>query len=177
MFSPISVYLSGLPWWLNGKESTCQSRRRRFDPWVGKICWRRKWQPTPVFLPGTFHEQRSLSGYGPQGRKRLTHNLATKKQQHLFIYLSIYLPIHAFTRHFLKVDLTADTVHSEALETRFRAKIEEPAPLGVRQVACISDGIRYEVPAGAKRDADWSSFPCFSQIRSQVPIFVKKTVY
>ena len=36
-----------------------------FDPWVGKIPWRRKWQPTPVFLPGEFHGQRSLAGYSP----------------------------------------------------------------------------------------------------------------
>ena len=41
-----------LPWWLSGKESACQYRRCRFDSWVGKIPWRRKWQPTPVFLPG-----------------------------------------------------------------------------------------------------------------------------
>jgi len=34
-----------------------------------KIPWRRKWQPTPVFLPGEFHGQRSLAGYSPQGRK------------------------------------------------------------------------------------------------------------
>ena len=40
-----------------------------FDPWVGKIPWRRKWQPTPVFLPGKFHGQRSLVGYSPWGRK------------------------------------------------------------------------------------------------------------
>ena len=40
-----------------------------FDPWVGKILWRRKWQPTPVFLPGEFHGQRSLVGYSPWGRK------------------------------------------------------------------------------------------------------------
>ena len=40
-----------------------------FDPWVGKISWRRKWQSTPVFLPGEFHGQRSLVGYGPQDRK------------------------------------------------------------------------------------------------------------
>ena len=37
---------------LSGKESTCQCRRHRFDPWVGKIPQRRKWQPTSVFLPG-----------------------------------------------------------------------------------------------------------------------------
>ena len=36
-----------------------------FDPWVGKIPWSRKWQPTPVFLPGELHGQRSLAGYSP----------------------------------------------------------------------------------------------------------------
>ena len=36
-----------------------------FDPWVGRIPWRRKWKPTPVFLPGKFHGQRSLVGYSP----------------------------------------------------------------------------------------------------------------
>ena len=58
-----------LPRWLSGKESTCQCRRHRFDPWVGKIPWRRKWQPTPVFLPGESHGQRSLVGYSPWGCK------------------------------------------------------------------------------------------------------------
>ena len=51
----------------SGKEPTCQRwrhKRHRFDRWVGKIRWRRTWQPTPVFLPGESHGQRSL-GYGP----------------------------------------------------------------------------------------------------------------
>ena len=39
-----------------------QCRRPRFDPWVGKIPWRREWLPTPVFLPGEFHGQRNLVG-------------------------------------------------------------------------------------------------------------------
>ena len=39
--------------------------RRRFNPWVGRILWRRAWQPTPVLLPGESHGQRSLAGYGP----------------------------------------------------------------------------------------------------------------
>ena len=54
------------------KEPTCQCRRckrRGFNPWVGKIPWRRAWQPTPVFLPGECHGQRSLAGYSPQCRK------------------------------------------------------------------------------------------------------------
>ena len=55
-----------------GKESTCQCRRCnkcRFDPWVGKIPWKRNWQLIPVFFPGEFHEQRSLAGYSPQSRR------------------------------------------------------------------------------------------------------------
>ena len=46
-----------------------QCGRPGFDPWVGKIPWRRKWQPTPVFLPGESHERRSLVGYSPWGCK------------------------------------------------------------------------------------------------------------
>ena len=48
----------GFPSGPSGKEHTCQCRRHkrhRFDPWVWKIPWRRKWQPTPVFLPGKAH--------------------------------------------------------------------------------------------------------------------------
>ena len=59
--------LQGLPWCLSAKESTCQCRRHSFDPWVGKIPWRRKWQPPPVFLPGESHGWSSLVGYSPQG--------------------------------------------------------------------------------------------------------------
>ena len=63
-----------LPWRYSGKESTCQFKRRKrygFDPWVLKILWRRKWQPTPVFLSGKLHRQRSMVGYSPQGYKEL----------------------------------------------------------------------------------------------------------
>ena len=46
-------------------------RRHRFDPWVRKIPWRRKRQPTPVFLSRESHGQRSLAGYSPWGYKEL----------------------------------------------------------------------------------------------------------
>ena len=62
----------GLPRWLSGKESTCQRRRLRrckFDPWVGKIPWRRNWQSTLVFLLGKFHGQGSQMGHSPCGLK------------------------------------------------------------------------------------------------------------
>ena len=48
-----------------------QCRGPQFDPWVRKIPWGRKWQPTPVFLPGKSHWQRSLVGYSPRGCKEL----------------------------------------------------------------------------------------------------------
>ena len=63
----------------SGKESTCQHRRherRGFDLWVGKIPWSRKWQLTPVFLPGKFHGQRNLVGYSPWDCKRIGHHWA-----------------------------------------------------------------------------------------------------
>ena len=48
-----------------------ETRRLRFNPWVGKILWSRKWQPTVIFLPGKSHGQRSLVGYSPCGPKKL----------------------------------------------------------------------------------------------------------
>ena len=58
----VCKHIEGLPRWLSDKESTCQCRRHRFDPWVRKISWRRR-KNTLVFLPGKFHGQRSLEGY------------------------------------------------------------------------------------------------------------------
>ena len=58
----------GVPGRTSGKEPACQCRRHKrygFDPWVGKIPWRRVWQPTPVFLPGESHEHKRLVGYSP----------------------------------------------------------------------------------------------------------------
>ena len=68
----IFTFTSSLPRWLSGKESACQSRRCRrhsLDPWVGKTPWRRKWQPTTVFLLGKSHGQRGMVGYSPWGHK------------------------------------------------------------------------------------------------------------
>ena len=52
-----------------GKEAACKSPR--FNPWAWKISWRREWLSTTVFLPGEFHEQRSLAVYSPWGHKEL----------------------------------------------------------------------------------------------------------
>ena len=53
-----------------------------FNTWVGKIPWKREWQPTPVFLPGEFHGHRSLVGYSPWGCKELDTTEATEHMKH-----------------------------------------------------------------------------------------------
>ena len=63
--------------------------RPRFDPWVGKIPWRRKWKPTPVSLPRKFHGRRSLVSYSPWGWKESD----TTEPLH---FTSVYLFIHSF---------------------------------------------------------------------------------
>ena len=72
--------LCGFPAHTSGKEPAFQCRRHKryvFNPWVGKILWHRKWQPTPVFLPGESHGQRHLVGYSPWGYKELDITEAT----------------------------------------------------------------------------------------------------
>ena len=69
MYPHLSVFLPG---GTSGKESACpckRHKRRGFDPWVSNVPWGRKWQPTPVSLPGKFHGRRSLEGYSLWGRK------------------------------------------------------------------------------------------------------------
>ena len=78
------------PWvfrWLSWSRVHLQCRRPRFNPWVGKIPWRRKWQPTPVFLPGNSHGQRSLAGYSPRGCKEshTTERLHTHTHTHIYV--------------------------------------------------------------------------------------------
>ena len=63
-----------LPSWLSGKESAYQYRRCGFNPWVGKISWGRKWQPTPVFLPGECPWTEEPGRLQSMGSQRVRHN-------------------------------------------------------------------------------------------------------
>ena len=72
----LSSSTPGLPWWLRWQRICSQCGRPGFDPWVGKIPWRRDWHSTPVFLPRKYHGQRSLVGYSPGGLK-VRHDWAT----------------------------------------------------------------------------------------------------
>ena len=61
----VFCFLNLLPWCLRWESICLQWRRPTFNPWVVKITWRRKWQPTPVLLPGKSHGWRKLIGYSP----------------------------------------------------------------------------------------------------------------
>ena len=94
LFQIFSNHISRLPRCLSSKDATCQYRRRKrrgFDPCIRKIPWRRKWQPSPVFLPGKSHGQRSLVGYSPWGCKELdmTEHIHT---QIIYHQLSLWWP-------------------------------------------------------------------------------------
>ena len=81
--------MKGLPLWLSGKEPTCQCRRHkrlRCNPWVRKMPWKRKQQPTPVFLSGESHGERSLVGCSPWGCRELDAIEATEHTQKSLIF-------------------------------------------------------------------------------------------
>ena len=78
----VSAWVSGFQSGASGKEPTCQCRRLKrcgFDLWVRKISWRRKWQPTSVFLPRQFHGQMNWMGYSSWVHKEsdMTERLST----------------------------------------------------------------------------------------------------
>ena len=100
MLSPIVFSPSVFPGDTSGKEPACQCRRHkrhRFDPWVEKIPWRKAWQPSPVFLSGEPHGQRSLEGYSPWGRKRVEYDWRDLARTHTFrSSLHTFKVIHFF---------------------------------------------------------------------------------
>ena len=67
-----------------------ETKRQGFDPCIGNLPWRRAWQPSPVFLPGESHGERSLVGYSPWGRKELDRTEATK---HVCLYHTFSVPL------------------------------------------------------------------------------------
>ena len=71
----------GLPRWLSSKEPACNAGDTHSNPWAKNIPWRRKEQPTPVFLPGKSQRQRSLVGYPPWGCRRVRHDWEIKHER------------------------------------------------------------------------------------------------
>ena len=87
----------GFPGGTSVKEPTCQCRRHKklgFNPWVWKIPWKREWLPTPVFLPGGYHGQRSLMGYSPLGHKELDTTERLQTHIHNVFLFSVFHICH-----------------------------------------------------------------------------------
>ena len=78
----LACYIYWLPWWLRQSRICLQCGRPRFDPWIWKIPWRRKWLPNPVFLPEELHGQRSLVGHSPWDSKESDMTEAT---EHMYL--------------------------------------------------------------------------------------------
>ena len=87
------VTSSERPWWLSWQRTRLQRGRPGFDPCVGKIPWRREQPPTPVFLPGEAHEQRSLAGYSPWGH---TESDTTEAAEHACVHMFSHYPFFFF---------------------------------------------------------------------------------
>ena len=84
----------GFPGGTSGKEFICQSRRHKrsgLDLWVGKTHWRKPWQPTPIFLPGVCHGQRSLVGYSPQVQTESDTTEATQHTHYKYVYIKHFI--------------------------------------------------------------------------------------
>ena len=73
----------------NPPPLACQCKSHRFNPWLGNIPWKRKWQSTSVFLPGKSHGQRSRMGYSLWGCKKIRHDLGLNNNIHTFIHIAM----------------------------------------------------------------------------------------
>ena len=105
------VKVLGLPKWCSGKEYACQCRRCwrcRFNPWIRKIPWWRKWQPTPLFLLGKFYGQRSLAVYNPWGHKE-SNTTEHTQQKYLPRFIKRISICKAFKRLALKETLMRES--------------------------------------------------------------------
>ena len=112
--------MRGLPRWLCGKESACQCRSHRrcgFDPWVGKIPWRRKWQPTALFLPGSPMDR---------GAWRATAHGVTKSQTRLSNRVCTHGPIKN-QMHRWEAFCGARTQYAQEVETQDIQEVETQA--------------------------------------------------
>ena len=103
---------------LSGEESTCQSRRLKCSHWVGKIPWRREWQPTPVFLPGKSHGcPGGVQSMGLQNSQMPFSNYTTLTKQgkachHSQNHVSLQRMLTWSTSSFSAIDHTASQAHS-----------------------------------------------------------------
>ena len=121
------------------------SRDGEFDPWVGKIPWTRKWQPTPVFLPGKFHVQRSLAGYSPWGHKESDMSEHTHTHTHtLLLLLHVTIPNTKDKAMLLLIDtnnslLTNSSFFHDLITTKVENRVYSGSSGSISSVQSLSN--------------------------------------
>ena len=120
-----SIWFSGLPRWLSGEESAPQCKRCGFNPWVRKIPWRRKWQPTPVFLPGKSHRKRYLVCYSPWSHKDLDMTEPTHTHTHL-IFKTFWNPVSLYLSNHTACVVLSCFSHVDSLQSQWTAARQAP---------------------------------------------------
>ena len=121
------------------------SRDGEFDPWVGKISWTRKWQPTPVFLPGKFHVQRSLAGYSPWGHKESDMSEHTHTHTHtLLLLLHVTIPNTKDKAMLLLIDtnnslLTNSSFFHDLITTKVENRVYSGSSGSISSVQSLSN--------------------------------------
>ena len=117
-------------------------RRHGFDPWVGKIPWRRKWQPTPVFLPGESQGQRSLAGYCTQGHTEIDMTEVTTHTQcnNVFIFSISFLFISLALKPSCNYAVLYNAVHQDfALYwPQYNKTVKETFKITMNKIAIIT---------------------------------------
>ena len=127
---PVCTNPSFYLWWLRWQRICLQCRRPGFDPWVGKIPWKRKWLPTPVFLPGESPRTEEPGGLQSMGSREVGHDWATKHSVPAHTWFSS----SAFSH--VSLDLTAPLTLSIPIQPLmlflFTAYFNPPRPLSCK---------------------------------------------
>ena len=156
----MSITEEGLPWWLRWLRILLQCRRPRFDPWVGKILWRREWQLTPVFLPGESPRTEEPGRLQPMESQRVRHDWMTK---------------HSTAQHSTPVTgLVKRLSWKEPNSDVYRGRFPTPTrnsqtPDGCPLIQCNSDTIYPEMESDSRflfSDISWIFLLLFTQFPS-----------
>ena len=147
-------YIYRLPWWLRWESVCLQCGRPGFDPWVGKILWRRQWQPTPGQLPGKSHGWKSLVGYSPWGSQRVRHDWATSLL--IFHQMDITYLIETVTQWRLSLVLPLYTISPNSSCRAIRGV----RVTGPRISSCLAiEWTEERAPSSSVGMSEWTQFP------------------
>ena len=126
---------------VGGAEFACQCRRHGFNPWVRQIPWKREWLPTPVFLPGDFHGQRSLAGPGPWGHTEsdTTEHAHTYPTSHIYSFCFGFFRQESCLSTFISMISSPENTYSSLLNPPLFGLVESVyLPLAWDRVAAAA---------------------------------------